>query len=317
MNGKFYIYKTTNLLNEKIYIGMHYSENIENDPYMGSGTYIKKAIKKYGSENFSREILFEYDNSIDASNKERELVNEEFLKGHVYNVSLGGFGSGLVGKSNPFFGKKHTDETRAKLSKAHMGKTLSETNKENISKSLRNSEKFKQSMQDPNRSIKIMETKNQRYPELYNKPPKVKLTTEERGCIVRNWIENNPEAHKARMNKINKNPEKIRKMAEKQTGRPKTEECKKNISNALIGKNKGADSSEFKGYYITPTGKFESLSDASEKNGCSKIAVRDRCRVKNDNKIVMYSITTDKSGTLTKDMVGKTWFEIGWSFEEV
>ena len=77
MIGRFYIYKTTNNINCKIYIGMHYSEDIENDTYMGSGKYIKKAIRKYGIKNFSREILFEYDNSIDASNKERELVNED------------------------------------------------------------------------------------------------------------------------------------------------------------------------------------------------------------------------------------------------
>ena len=50
------IYKTTNLINGKIYVGMHSTDNL-NDGYLGSGWILKQAIKKYGKENFKREVL--------------------------------------------------------------------------------------------------------------------------------------------------------------------------------------------------------------------------------------------------------------------
>ena len=51
----YYIYLTTNLINNKKYIGMQHGEL--NDDYLGSGNSITEAIKKYGKENFKRIIL--------------------------------------------------------------------------------------------------------------------------------------------------------------------------------------------------------------------------------------------------------------------
>jgi hypothetical protein len=42
-----FIYKTTNLLNNKFYIGMHSTSNLK-DGYLGSGTHLRYAIRKYG-----------------------------------------------------------------------------------------------------------------------------------------------------------------------------------------------------------------------------------------------------------------------------
>jgi hypothetical protein len=90
---KYYIvYKITNLINNKIYIGVHKTSNI-NDNYMGSGLLIRRAIKKYGIENFKKDILHTFDNEKDMYKAESKLVNEDFLKNNVYNLTFGGLGS--------------------------------------------------------------------------------------------------------------------------------------------------------------------------------------------------------------------------------
>lgn len=86
------IYKVTNKINGKIYIGKHQTKDL-NDGYMGSGKYLKRAIEKYGIDNFKKEIIFQFDNEEDMNSKEAELVNEDFVNDEKnYNLCPGGKG---------------------------------------------------------------------------------------------------------------------------------------------------------------------------------------------------------------------------------
>ena len=77
MSSKYHvIYKTTNNLNNKIYIGYHSTDNLTDD-YLGSGKILNEAINKYGIQNFSKEILYVFPTKEEALEKEKEIVNME------------------------------------------------------------------------------------------------------------------------------------------------------------------------------------------------------------------------------------------------
>lgn len=94
-NDIFYIYKTTNLINQKFYVGKHCTTKIEND-YLGSGLILRRSIRKYGKENFKKEILEFCNDKEHLAQREKEIVNEEFLKESLcMNLKLGGTGGWL------------------------------------------------------------------------------------------------------------------------------------------------------------------------------------------------------------------------------
>ena len=143
------IYKITNLVNGKTYIGQHKYKNIYDD-YMGSGRLILKAIKKYGIENFEKEILYsriQYKET--ADDIERFAIAKERAIGKAeYNIANGGQGGCVVpmteehkrkiseslkGKNK---GKHISDEQKKRLSEINKGKkrgTLSEETRKKIS----------------------------------------------------------------------------------------------------------------------------------------------------------------------------------------
>jgi group I intron endonuclease len=128
-----YLYKTTNKINGKIYIGAHQTENL-NDGYMGSGKLIKRAIKKYGTSAFEMEILEFFKTSEELYSAEHTIVNEEFLERcDTYNLKCGGIGA-LSGSQNHFYGCHHTEEVREKLQRIKLGGKANERTKEKMSK---------------------------------------------------------------------------------------------------------------------------------------------------------------------------------------
>lgn len=137
-----YIYKTTNLVDGKIYIGQKKSPKFLGKGYLGSGKVLKQAVSKYGEDNFKVELIEE----IDCVEKmdEREIywiaqynaTNREI----GYNRSKGGnVNRTMVGENNPFYGKHHSEETRKKMSEHNslymLGKHHSEETKQKISDS--------------------------------------------------------------------------------------------------------------------------------------------------------------------------------------
>lgn len=88
-----FIYKTTNLINNKFYIGMHSTNNL-NDGYFGSGKKLWRSIKKYGKENFKVDVLEFLPNRISLKNREKEIVTEEFIKNNKDCMNLNPGGSG-------------------------------------------------------------------------------------------------------------------------------------------------------------------------------------------------------------------------------
>ena len=74
----YLIYKITNKLNNKIYIGAHKTKNKEDD-YFGSGLLLERAVDKHSQQNFVKEILFELPTKEEMWQKEAEIVNEAFI----------------------------------------------------------------------------------------------------------------------------------------------------------------------------------------------------------------------------------------------
>jgi len=131
-----FIYKTTNLLSGKYYIGMHSTSDLE-DGYMGSGKRLRYSINKHGKENHKVEILEFLDNKKELRKREEEIVNlNEVSKKECMNLKVGGQGGFTVEsakrgtmkmvekvkarkKNDPEFYKKCIEAVTKNILKAH------------------------------------------------------------------------------------------------------------------------------------------------------------------------------------------------------
>lgn len=130
----FIVYKITNMVNSKIYVGCHITKNV-NDGYMGSGKLLSYAKKKYGIENFQKEILSLWETPEEMLNEEARLVNAEFVgRPDVYNLALGGKGTWRHVNFPVWRGKSNFSKCNAELSKRHVEKLKDEVYREKYSK---------------------------------------------------------------------------------------------------------------------------------------------------------------------------------------
>lgn len=116
------IYRVTNTLNGKTYIGYHRlrNESLEADGYWGSGLVLRAAYKKYGKQNFKREILEKFNSHKEASEAEIRYIQIERENGHSeYNLDDGGTGGDLSKFKD--HSKPCSEETRKKISEASKG----------------------------------------------------------------------------------------------------------------------------------------------------------------------------------------------------
>ncbi len=133
-----YIYKTTNLINKKCYIGKHQSPEYD-AKYFGSGKILRRAIKKYGIENFVNEIIDTANTEEELNDKEKYYIKyyKEYLGKDCYNLANGGDGGDVFKYQSPeekeLFISKMTDINRQRCNTEEFKQKLSKATKERYS----------------------------------------------------------------------------------------------------------------------------------------------------------------------------------------
>ena len=155
----YIVYQTTNLVNNKIYIGVHYVGGSGEDSYLGSGLHLKRALNKYGKENFVRETLEVFPCMTDAYTRERELVDSQFVEREdTYNLKVGGRGAG-AGSDHHQWGCPRSEAVKAKMSRANTGRVVNEATRakiraSNLGKKMSEEAKLKMSLSKRGRYCK-------------------------------------------------------------------------------------------------------------------------------------------------------------------
>ncbi len=125
-----FVYQTKCTLNDKIYIGVHSTSDLE-DGYLGSGVALAAAIEKYGRDAFQRTILHECKTPQEAYELEAKIVDSAFVsREDTYNLSIGGCGMGMLGR-------RPLAESIEKWKKAVVGVPKSKEHRARISQALR------------------------------------------------------------------------------------------------------------------------------------------------------------------------------------
>lgn len=192
----FLIYKITNIINGKHYIGQHVTDD-PFDTYFGSGRLMLKALKKYDLSCFTKEILFDFDNFEDMNNKEKELVPLSACYPNdpmSYNLREGGFNG------------QHSQESLDKLSKSQSQRLSNLTcdqrlqwlKKLSIASSGKNNAMYGDFEHTKGFRAENKRRKGKKFEEIFgkNKAQEIKLkiskstTAENNGCYGKRWLYN-------------------------------------------------------------------------------------------------------------------------------
>lgn len=172
------VYKTTNLLNGKFYVG---KDSKNNPDYLGSGLILNRAIKKYGRENFVKEVLEVCATPKQLDERERFWIDKLQATTVGYNIAKGGSGGDTYtfnpdletirekfkGVNNPFYGKSHSSDTCDKISKKTTGRKSWNGGKNGIYseatiKLMSESSKGQRIILDPDEIVKIFEANDKK-----------------------------------------------------------------------------------------------------------------------------------------------------------
>lgn len=131
-DGRYHlVYKTTNLLDGKFYIGKH-STRILEDGYLGSGKHLRRSVKKHGKENLKREVLFYCGSSDEANKKEKEILTDEVRVNPLcLNIAPGG-GGGFSSDAHRehFLNSSRTSKLRGTQQAFNIAKKAGETRRQ-------------------------------------------------------------------------------------------------------------------------------------------------------------------------------------------
>jgi len=198
-----YLYRITNILNSKIYIGQ---SNKENDRWrqhkyfsrLNPVQYIHRAMAKYGIENFTYEVIAMCLTQADTDETEIKLIiqynSRNLLYG--YNISHGAdpaWNRGLPKEQQPMYGKQHSEKTRKKISESNKGRIviISEDQKKKMSKAHMGRKFSKETLEKISLSNKglhrSVETKNKMSKSKIgskNRAGKFKYTEEQKNEII-------------------------------------------------------------------------------------------------------------------------------------
>jgi group I intron endonuclease len=299
------IYKTTNQVNGKIYIGQ---DKYNNPNYLGSGMILHFAFKKYGIENFNKEILEECESKETLNEREKYWINfyNSTDKNVGYNIALGGDGgdtlshhpnkkeiSKRISESN----KKlwEDDNYKIKMSKARKNwwNNLTEENREKFSLSSKGeNNKMYGKLHSPEAKIKMSKARKNWWNNLTDSELEEigkKISEANIGKPGNSWTDAHKKAHSEWMKENNpmkgkSHTDEVKQRISKGNKKPKSEETKRKLSEANKGKKPGNMIKVEINEII-----YESLIDASIKTKINYSTLRNRIKSKNI-KYVNYKI---------------------------